>query len=69
MWRKNGLSIRLQQEKSYQKDELFLLGFEEVLKTQASVIYIYINIYIYIYIYSHCSGYVELLKRILSFLS
>ena len=35
---KNGLQIRNQQEKSYQNDELFNLGFEKVLKTQASVI-------------------------------
>ena len=35
---KNGLHIRIQQEKSYQKDELFFLGFEEVLKMQASVV-------------------------------
>ena len=35
---KNGLYIRIQQEKSYQNDELFFLGFEKVLKMQASVI-------------------------------
>ena len=35
---KNGLHIRIQQEKSYQNDELFFLGFEKVLKMQASVI-------------------------------
>ena len=27
---KNGLDIRNQQEKSYQKDELFFMGFEKV---------------------------------------
>ena len=35
---KNGLHIRIQQEKSYQNDELLFLGFEKVLKMQASVI-------------------------------
>jgi len=35
---KNGLHIRIQQEKSYQKDELFFLGFEKVIKMQVSVI-------------------------------
>ena len=35
---KNGLHIRIQQEKSYQNDKLFYLGFEKVLKMQASVI-------------------------------
>ena len=30
--RKNGLTIRIQQEKSYQSDELFFLGFEKVFK-------------------------------------
>ena len=35
---KNGLHIRTQQEKSYQNYELFFLGFEKVLKMQASVI-------------------------------
>ena len=34
---KNGLHIRIQQEKSYQNDKLFYLGFEKVLKMQASV--------------------------------
>ena len=29
---KNGIDIRNQQEKSYQNDELFVLGFEKVLK-------------------------------------
>ena len=27
--RKNGLNIRVQQEKTYQNDELFFLGFEK----------------------------------------
>ena len=35
---KNCLNIRLQLEKSYQNEELFLLRFEKVLKMQASVI-------------------------------
>jgi len=35
---KNGLHIRIQQEKSSQNDKLFYLGFEKVLKMQASVI-------------------------------
>ena len=35
---KIGLHIRIQQEKSYQKDEIFFLGSEKVLKMQASVI-------------------------------
>ena len=35
---KNGLYVRIQQEKSYQNDELFLLGVEKVLKMQASVV-------------------------------
>ena len=35
---KNCLDIRNQQEKSYQNDELFFLGFEKVQKMQASVI-------------------------------
>ena len=35
---KNGLHIRIQQEKSYQNDKLFYLGFEKVLKMKASVI-------------------------------
>ena len=35
---KNGLHIRIQQEKSYQYNELFFLGFEKVLKMQASEI-------------------------------
>ena len=34
---KIGLHIRIQQEKSYQNDEFFFLGFEKVLKMQASV--------------------------------
>ena len=34
---KNGLHIRIQQDKSYQIVELFFLGFEKVLKMQASV--------------------------------
>ena len=38
MLRKNGLHIRIQQEKIYQNDELFSLGFEKVLRMQASVI-------------------------------
>ena len=29
---KNGLHIRIQQEKSYQNDKLFYLGFEKVIK-------------------------------------
>ena len=29
---KKGLSIRIQQEKNYQNDELFFLGFEKVWK-------------------------------------
>ena len=39
-YRKNGLNIRIQQEKNYQNDELFLLWFEKVLKMQGSVIVI-----------------------------
>ena len=35
---KNGLHIRAQQEKSYQNYKHFYLGFEKVLKMQASVI-------------------------------
>ena len=35
---KNVLHIRIQQKKNYQNDELFLLGFENVLKMQVSVI-------------------------------
>ena len=35
---KIGLHICIQQEKNYQNDELFFLGFEKVLKLQASVI-------------------------------
>ena len=35
---KNSLDIRNQQEKNYQNDELFFLGFEKVKKMQASVI-------------------------------
>ena len=35
---KNRLHIRIQQEKSYQNDELFFLGFEKFIKMQASVI-------------------------------
>ena len=38
MIEKNGLQKRIQQEKSYQNDEVFFLGFEKVLKVQASVI-------------------------------
>ena len=34
---KNGLLIQIQQEKSYHNDELFYLGFENVLKMHASV--------------------------------
>ena len=30
--------IRIQQEKSYQNDELFFLGFEKVSKMQAGII-------------------------------
>ena len=33
---KNGLDIRNQQEKSYQNEELFFLGFEKVRSMQAS---------------------------------
>ena len=36
---KNGLHIPFQQEKSYQDGEVFFMGFEKVLKVQASVIY------------------------------
>ena len=36
--KKNDLQIRIQQEKSYEKDGLFFLEFEKVLKMQASVI-------------------------------
>ena len=36
---KNGLYIRIQQEKSNEIDELFFMGFEKVLKMQASIIY------------------------------
>ena len=35
---KKGLNIRIQQEKCYQNEELFLLGFEKVIKMQSSVI-------------------------------
>ena len=35
---KNGLDIRKQQEKSYQNDDLFFLGFDKVKKMQASII-------------------------------
>ena len=35
---KNGFHIRIQHEKSYQNDEVFFLGFEKVLKVQASAI-------------------------------
>ena len=35
---KNDLHIRIQQEKSYQIDEFFCLGFEKVLEMRASVI-------------------------------
>ena len=38
---KNGLDIRNQQEKTYQKDELFFMGFEKVEKMEASVMYSY----------------------------
>ena len=38
---KNGLHIRIQQEKNYQNDELFFLGFKKVLKMQAHVSSIY----------------------------
>ena len=38
MLRKNDLHIRITQEKSYQNDEVFFLGFEKVLKMQPSVI-------------------------------
>ena len=38
MLEENGLNIRTQREKSYQNDELFFLGFENVLKMQTSVI-------------------------------
>ena len=34
---KSGLHICIQQEKRYQNDELLFLGFEKVLKMQASV--------------------------------
>ena len=37
---KKKLNIRIQQEESYQNDVLFFLCFENVLKIQASVIYI-----------------------------
>ena len=36
---KSGLHIRIQQEKGYQNDELFFLGFEKALKMQVSVIF------------------------------
>ena len=36
-WDKNVLNIRIQQEKNYLNDEHFFLGFENVLKMQASV--------------------------------
>ena len=35
----NGLNIRIQHEKNYQNDELFVLGFEKGLKMQACVIF------------------------------
>ena len=35
---KKDLHMRIQLEKSYQNDELFFLGFQKVLKMQASVI-------------------------------
>ena len=38
MLRKIDLNIRIHQEKSYQKTELFNLRFEKVSKMQASVI-------------------------------
>ena len=38
--RKNGLNICFQQEKSYQNEDLFYMGFEKVLKMQVSVIYL-----------------------------
>ena len=41
---KSGLRIHNQQEKGYQKDELFFLGFEKVLRMQASVIDSYFTI-------------------------
>ena len=34
---KSGLRIRIQQDKGYRNDQFFLLGFEKVLKMQASV--------------------------------
>ena len=40
---KNGFHIRIQQEKSYQNDELFFLGFEKVLKLQGSVVMAFIS--------------------------
>ena len=36
---KNGLHIRVHHEKSHQNDDFFFLGFEKVLKMQASNIY------------------------------
>ena len=36
---KNGLNIHIQQEKTYQNDALFILGFEKVLKMKSSVIF------------------------------
>ena len=36
--KKNGLNFRIQQEKSYQNEELFFLGFEKVLKMQARAV-------------------------------
>ena len=35
---KNGLHIRIQQEKGYQSDEIYFLGFQKNLKIQASAI-------------------------------
>ena len=40
---KNGLDIRNQQEKCYQNEELFFLGFETVNKMQAGVISIFVD--------------------------
>ena len=38
MFGKNALRIRIQEEKSFQNNELFFLGFEKVIKIQAGVI-------------------------------
>ena len=40
---KNGVHIRIQQEKSYHNVKLFYLGFEKVLKMQGSVIIAHIS--------------------------